>query len=248
MTRSADEFFGGAAGLSWPKANNGVYTDTRLRGVVRGGRITTEPTVQQMTEPGSGRPLTWPDGRPKEQLVVELLCDGSGRPVGPGGQVLPVLDERDRSVPSDDGKRRLYVRGYMTPAIREALQKVGASGLRVGGELYVAWVDEKPSKTKGFDPARVWAAMYVPPTTPVPDGGAASQPQQGLSGAPANPFGQAVQDGQQQAAQLVQAAQQMGYQGPAYQPPQAAPPAGDPFGGPSQQQPAQTAVAANPFG
>jgi hypothetical protein len=119
-------------------------------------------------------------------MVVTLRCDGSR-----GG----ALDERKDA--NDDGKRRLYIRGYMVPAVREALQRVSAPGLRQGGELYVVWIDEKPSKTKGFDPARVWAANYVPPSVTVPDGGASTQPTQGLSGAPAaNPFGAAQQQQQ----------------------------------------------------
>lgn len=181
---NADSFFGGAAGLSWPKADgNHVYSDTRLRGVVRGGVVVDEPKVVQMTEMGSGRPMFWDEARtrPKEQLVVTLKCDGAR-----GG----ALDERNPQNPHDDGKRRLYIRGYMVNAVRDALQAAGAEGIRIGGELYVAWVDEKPSKTANFDPARVWAAKYVPPAVGIPQGGAATVPQQGLSGAPsANPFG-----------------------------------------------------------
>lgn len=211
-----DSFFGGAAGLSWPKADgNHVYSDTRLRGVPRGGVIVDEPVVQQMTEMGTGRPLFWDAERtrPKNQMIVTLRCDGTK-----GG----ALDERNPQNPHDDGKRRLYIRGYMVNAVRDALQAAGAEGLRLGGELYVAWVDEKPSKTPSFDPARLYAARYVPPAVAMPVGGAPSVPQAGLSGAPSsNPFG-----------------------APAA--PQAAPPAQYPAGPPADPFGAQVAPVAVP--
>jgi hypothetical protein len=228
VTNPTDSFFGGAAGLSWPKANSDhVYEDTRLRGVVRGGRITDDPKIEDMTEMGTGATIYWdPETRkrPKQQMVVTLLCDGST-----GG----ALDERTSA--TDDGKRRLYIRGYMVAAVREALQLVNAPGLRQGGELYVAWIDEKPSKTKGFDPARVWAARYVPPSVQMPTGGAASQPQNGLSGQPAaNPFG-----GAQQAPPAAQQQAQSAAS--------SAPPA-NPFGGPLPSPAPASTPAANPFG
>lgn len=222
-----DSFFGGAKGLSWPRANNGVYTDTALRGVIRGGLVVDDPVVQPITKRGTGEIERWPDGRAKEQLIVTLLCDGRGGAV----------DERRTSgQPNDDGRRRLYVKGYMVAAVREALQATSAPGIRQGGELYVAWVDEKPSGTKGNDPARVWAAKYVPPTIALPAGAPQGQPQQGLSGAPANPFG-AQGAGAPAAAPAPQA------------PPQGqGAPASNPWGQPAPQQAPAAGPAHNPFG
>lgn len=255
---SADAFFGGSPGLSWPRADRvngadgkptGVYLDTRLRGVSRGGVIVDEPQLMPMTEMGTGVPLKWPDGRPKQQMVVTLICDGRGG---------KALDERDPQNPADTGRRRLYIRGYMVAAVREALQKAGTPGmLRQGGELYVAWIDEKPSKTASFDPARIWAAQYSPPAVGLPDGGAQSQPQHGLSGQPAgNPFGGPTQ--QPAIPQQPTQGQQPAPQQPAAQPANpfggqvTGPPAQEPAGyDPNQyrQQPAPTGgPPANPFG
>jgi hypothetical protein len=225
-----ESFFGGAAGLSWPKANNGVYTDTKLRGVVRGGLVVSDPKVEPMTDMATGEPIYWDAAktRQKEQLVVELLCDGRGG----------ALDERDRQNPHDDGKRRLYVRGYMVTAIRDALGQTGSTGITRGGELYVAWIDEKPAKTRGFDPARVWAAKYVPPTVAVPQGGG-TVPQNGLSGAPAtDPFGAAQPAAQPATAPAGAASTPFGAPAPTphapaspFTPPAPAPtPAANPFG------------------
>lgn len=235
MASQADAFFGGAPGLSWPKASNGTYSDTRLRGVIRGGVIVDEPQVQPLTEMGTGKPRTWPDGRPREQLVVTLRCDGQR-----GG----AQDERNPQNPHDDGRRRLYVKGYMVAAVREALQAAGAQGLRVGGELYVAWVDEQPAKTAGFDPARLWKARYVAPTTAVLQGGAEQQPQGAAGAAAPNPWAPAPA-----APPAAPAGQAGGYAPPAYQPP-AGPPQGppaDPWGA-APPAPAAPAPAANPWG
>jgi hypothetical protein len=260
---SQENFFGGAEGLSYPKAANGVYTDTRLRGVVRGGLIVGEPEIQQMTEMGKGTPLWWDAERtrPKNQMVVTLLCDGTR-----GG----AQDERQPGNPHDSGKRRLYIRGYMVSAVKDALQQAGAEGLRQGGELYVCWIDEKPSKTPGFDPARVWAARYIPGSVAVPTGpsGAPSVPQNGLSGAPAaDPWSgappvQGQQFNQPQPQQPAPAAPNQWAptqtpSGPAGMPepvwgngPAQGQPVQNPYAvSPAQQQaPAQPGPAANPWG
>lgn len=182
MTRPnpVDSFFGGAPTLSYPKANNGTYTDRALLGVVRGGRIVDDPQLQQMTDMVTGAPQFWDspaNTRPKMQLVVTLLCDGSGQ-FKPGQ-----FAKDERTGPQDTGQRRLYVRGKdMTDAVRNAFTTAGAPGLRVGGELYVVWTGERPSKMQGADPARQWAAMYVPATQGIPAQSAAEA--QGP-----NPFG-----------------------------------------------------------
>lgn len=169
-----DSFFGGAPTLSYPKANNGTYTDRALLGKVRGGRIVDEPQLQQMTDMVSGAPQFWDQAhtRPKMQLVVTLLCDGSGEPM-PG---VRSMDERQN--PQDNGQRRLYIRGKdMTDAVRNAFTEAGSPGLRVGGELYVVWTGERPSKMKGGDPARTWASKYIPGTVGIPAQSAAEARQ-----------------------------------------------------------------------
>lgn len=224
MSDSNDGFFGGAPGLSWPKANNGVYDDVRLRGVSRGGVIVRRPEKQQMTQPGSGTPLFWDEARtrPKYQLVVTLLCDGRGG----------ALDER--TGPQDRGERRLYVRGYMVNAIKDALSKIGASDLGEGDQLYVAWVDEQPSKTKGFDPARLWAAKVVKGGMALPEGSSKAPPQG--TGNVANPYA----DPPAQHAPAAPAQGQPAYQAPAYAPPARQPqqaPTAPPWEQPAQQVP-----------
>lgn len=221
MTNPTDNFFGGAPGLSWPgpvRQPDGtqLYTDRTHFNVIRGGVIVDEPVIQQMTEMGTGVPLFWDQEktRPKQQLVVTLLCDGSR-----GG----ALNERNPQSPSDDGRRKLYVKSYMRNAIQDALREAGAPGLRIGSELYVAWTGEQPSKTPKFAPSRTWHAKYVPGSVALPEGGS-NTGQPGAQGA--NPFG-----GQPAPAPVPQQTTQA-----------------DPWGSAPQAPPAQQPVPVNPFG
>jgi hypothetical protein len=225
MTNPADSFFGGAPGISWPGPvrqadGSQAYADRALLGVIRGGVIVEEPVVTDRTEMGTGKPLTFADGSPKQQMIVTLVCDGTR-----GG----ARDERDRANPMDQGKRKLYIKGYMIAAFREA----GITKLHVGGELYVAWTGEKPSETRGYAPARLYAAKYTPPTTPLPEGGAQTQPAAGQG---ANPWGNAA-PAQQPAAPTPQ---------PAVQPPATQAPAGNPFGQPAVTGPPAAEQSAAP--
>ena len=109
------------------------------------GQIVKEPEVTQQTEFGTGRPLTWDDGRPRLQLVVTLQTD-----------------ERDPSDPDDDGKRVLYVKGKsMTNAVRDAVRKAGANGLEVGGTLTVTYVGD--GKAERGMPPKLYSAVYQRP-------------------------------------------------------------------------------------
>lgn len=208
MTRSTDDFFGGAPSLSWARQDaNGEWQDVpELLNVVRGGIVTAVGEPVQMTEMGTGKPLWWkeptpdkPQGEPKVKVIITLRCDGSGRGI----------DERDRTDPSDLGERQLHVQSKdMRDAIGAACRKVGLRGVRLGGELYVAWTGKRPSKIKNAKAARTWAALFVPPTVDVTDDGRGGT---NSAAAPATPF-----------QQTVAAAQQAGYQGPGNQPPAAA--------------------------
>jgi hypothetical protein len=170
MTKGTDDFFGGAPSLSWARQDaNGEWVDIpELLNVVRGGVVTAIGEPVQMTEFGTGKPLWWqeptPDkqGEPKVKVIVTLRCDGSGKGI----------DERDRTDPSDLGERQLHVQSKdMRDAIGAACRKVGVRGVRLGGELYVAWTGKRPSKIKNAKAARTWAALFVAPTVDVTDDG-----------------------------------------------------------------------------
>lgn len=110
--------------------------------------------VANQTKFQSAEVELWPDGKPKKQLIITLDTGDS-----------------DPEIEGDDGTRRIYAKAQMLNAIRTAVRAHG--GIAEGGELAVKFVKEEPSKTKGFNPTKVYQAWYRPPVkvTAVPEGG-----------------------------------------------------------------------------
>lgn len=111
--------------------------------------------VRQQTDFKSGKPLTWDDGSPRNQLVVMLRTDAR--------------DDED-----DDGIRNLYVRGQMQKVVSDAVRKAGQRGLAPGGKLGVKFVSTLEPKVRGENGAKQYTAKYEPPVMVVdisPDGG-----------------------------------------------------------------------------
>lgn len=129
------------------------------------GVICSKPELRQQTDIKDGKPQVWDNGDPKMQLVVQLQTEQR-------------LDDED------DGIRNLYVSGgfkrmSLQRAIAEAIRAAGAKGLEVGGRLSVAFTGEEPSATRGYNPAKLYAAKYEPPAAgffDTPGGGPAAAP------------------------------------------------------------------------
>jgi hypothetical protein len=131
------------------------------------GPIVREPEVAQQTEFGTGRPLFWDDGKPRNQLVVQIQTD-----------------QRDDA--DDDGVRAIYIKGKsLTNAVREAVKAAGAPGLEVGGVLTVTYVGD--GKADRGMPPKLYTAAYRRATAqaanaflaagePAPAAGPPSQP------------------------------------------------------------------------
>lgn len=108
--------------------------------------------VQNQTEFGSGKVLTWDDGNPRKQLVVTL-------------QIEPENEE-------DDGLRRLFFKAQMAAALRDAIRKVGEDGIGIGGKLAVQYEGDGEASKPGFNPPKFYKVRYEPPPAsqvPVPD-------------------------------------------------------------------------------
>lgn len=112
--------------------------------VVKGTVVHSE--VTQQTDFQSGQKKTWPSGDPMYQVVVTLQTD-----------------QRDPSVEDDDGQRRVFVKGQMQAAVREALRKANAK-LEVGGTFAVQYVSDEPASQRGMNPKKVYRAEYVAPS------------------------------------------------------------------------------------
>jgi len=201
-TPTADEFLlGGSAGKS------AFAKDDPIGTTVTGTILSTE--VRQQTDLETGKPMTWENGDPRMQLVVSLQTD-----------------QRVPDEPDDDGVRAVYVKGSKAPgsqslhdAVRAAVQAANAKGIEPGGTLTVQLIGTEPSKTRGYNDRKLWAAAYK-----APDHAAATGGFLGTGGQPV----------QQPAAPSVPAPQPVSAPPPAPTPQPVAPPAQVPAAAPAQ--------------
>lgn len=72
---------------------------------------------------------------------------------------------RDPEIDFDDGSRTLYVRGWMTGAIGEALRKAGAKEPAAGGTLTVTYTEDGAPSRPGLRGPKKYSATYTKPST-----------------------------------------------------------------------------------
>lgn len=193
------DFFGGAASISFNAANG------YQRGTFRGG-IVKSKVITNQTDMKTGEVKRYKNGDVMKQMVVTVQTS-------------------ERSDATDDGERRLFMKGDMVRAVRSAYKPTGANDVEIGGWLYVAWVNDKPSQTSGFSAQKLYEALYARPGQPDPMAGRhqpapIAPPQQAYQ--PPAPTPQQHQQAAYQAQQPPPAAPQQ-YQAPAPQQPQYAP-------------------------
>lgn len=111
---------------------------------VKGTVVASE--VMQQTDYATNQPKFYEDGKPMQQVVITLQTA-----------------DRDPDIDGDEGLRKLYVRGQMTAAVRDALRAAGAK-LERDGILAVRYIGDKPSEKRGFNPAKQYQAQYQPPS------------------------------------------------------------------------------------
>lgn len=115
-------------------------------GTTVSGRVVRIGEPVQQRDMKDNQPKTWDDGQPMMMLPVDVATE-----------------QRDPTVPDDDGVRRIYIRGQMLKSIRTAVRAAGAKGLELGGVLSVTYVRDGVSKQRGFNPPKEYAATYIPP-------------------------------------------------------------------------------------
>src|SRR5262245_40748422 len=120
MTGDFDDFMGGG----------GRTVQFETPGDTVRGQVLAPPERRQQTDPNTGEPKTFPDGRPKYIFCVRLQTD-----------------LRDPQDPFDDGERMIYLKWKSLIAVRNAIRAVGGNGLEVGGYLTLTLVGFGP-KTK----------------------------------------------------------------------------------------------------
>lgn len=164
------------------------------------GVITEISDRMPVTKYGTTDPDYWPDGSPKQQVVITLATD-----------------ERDPEDPNDSGERSLWVTesrkaGTILAAIIQATRQANAK-LEIGGTLSVSFTGHDPNSKNPAQPRKLYAATYQPPAAgggmfeqqPAQAAPAASQPT-APQAAPQQQVSQAAPVVNQQPAQPAPAA------------------------------------------
>ncbi len=113
-----------------------------VKGVIEATEIRSQTDIQ------TGEVLTWNDGNPRKQIVI-------------------TLQTTQYDSDEDDGMRRVYVKGQMQGALREAVKKAGEHGIGVGGKLAVKYIADGEQKTRGFNAPKVYQVWYQAPPAEV---------------------------------------------------------------------------------
>src|SRR5688500_3625813 len=138
---SLDDYFsqpstGGGAALKFPQVGVSHV------GIV--SRPITNADVQQQTQPGTGQPAFYKDGRPKFVMKVPLKVNPQ-----PG---------------HEDGQAQLYVAGAMRDELVRAMAEAGApeGPPEVGAVLQITCTGTRPSGP-GMNPAKTYQIRYTRP-------------------------------------------------------------------------------------
>lgn len=119
-------------------------------GETHAGVITEISDRMPVTKYGTTDPDYWPDGSPKQQVVITLATE-----------------ERDPEDPNDTGERSLWVTesrkaGTILAAIIQATRQANAK-LEIGGTLSVSFTGHDPNSKNPAQPRKLYAATYQPP-------------------------------------------------------------------------------------
>ena len=109
---------------------------TEIIGYIVKAQVTDQRDLQ-------GNVKTFANGDPMQQIVVTVQTD--------------IREDAD-----DDGKRRVFVKGAMFSALREALEASGAPTLEVNGRITVTHTSVGTPSQKGYNPPKLFAIVYEP--------------------------------------------------------------------------------------
>lgn len=118
------------------------WKDSKPGDSIEGFIVTSAAGVQ--TKMDTGEVLTFDDGSPRPQVVITLQTK-----LGDGGD--------------DDGRRRLFVKGQMMKAFKEAIKAAHAPGPRPGGKVIVTYTGDGVAKGKGFNAPKLFSVVYGRP-------------------------------------------------------------------------------------
>jgi hypothetical protein len=146
MSNEVDQFLSGGKSFKFEELNDVI------EGVIESLEVKAQTNME------TGEALTWPDGKPRQQLVVTLQSD---------------LREDD----DDDGVRTIYAKGgnyqpatgsgkAMRDAIVDALKQSKAGKLEVGGKLKVGYTGIGKKTKAAYSAPKLYTAKYSKPEKP----------------------------------------------------------------------------------
>jgi hypothetical protein len=166
MADNFDEFFEQAGGDFAPTLkftnDSGPEGRTQVGGGVIGEILSMTKQAQTKYQSNPPEPILGKDGEPLMELKVILQT--TLRDWDKCAKVPVDDDGKPRAGSEDDGRRAIYVRGWMTGAIGDAVEKAtGRKGApKIGGRLGVKLTELVPT-TKG-NPYPKYEAIYEAPT------------------------------------------------------------------------------------
>jgi len=117
--------------------------------ITHNGKVVAE-SLQQQRDLQTGEKKFWDDEKTEPMMQLVITIDT--------GVIDPEIED-------DDGVRKIYAKAQMLGAIRDAVKKSGHKGKSlIGGNLAVKYVRDGETKKRGFNPPKIYAALYEPPT------------------------------------------------------------------------------------
>lgn len=161
MSDNFDDFFGQGEFVPTAKFTNDTGPEGRTQ---VGGKIVGEilsMAKQDQKDFVTGDPI--PDGKGGNKQELKVVLQTEYRNWDKVAKVPEDDDKKPMADSEDDGRRAIYVRGWMIGAIGDAVKKATGNpgGPKVGGKLGVK-VTELVDTTKG-NPFPKYEAVYTPP-------------------------------------------------------------------------------------
>ena len=170
FAQAASFLTGGLVAAKWP------HEGFVVEGVIKGAKM------QQQRDYDDGTPLTWDNGDPRMQLVVDVQSEATG-------VTWKGLQNKKTVVPNDDGMRAMYVKGNLQKALSKALTAAGAK-FAAGAHLRVERVADIPNADSKYADAHDYVVVYTPrdPGQDAADFLSTPEPEQSAPAADENPF------------------------------------------------------------
>lgn len=153
-----DEMFSGSGSPAFKFEKIG----DRLEGIIE------DAEARQQRDYDTGEAKTWDDGKPMMELVLTLATD-----------------LRDPSIEDDDGSRRVFVRGQMLTALRQAVRKAKARKPERGAVVVITHSGLGEAKRKGFNQPKLFTVDYLPSSAAAVAEMFGDAPQEAVPAAPA---------------------------------------------------------------